>query len=221
MCGEDKAAEPREAAMIGSIRLMSVSAAAALVALCVAGHSFAQDKPMRVRGEIVSLDGPMMTVKGLDGSDLKIKLADNVGVSGIVPFKIEQIKPNDYIGVSSIPQPDGTERAIHVHVFPEALRGVAEGHFPWDNQPKSMMTNATVQETVSGVDGQTIMVKYKDGAKKIVVPKEAPIVTYVPGSVGDLKPGAKIFIVAAVRQPDGSFTAARVNVGKDGLTPPM
>ncbi len=193
----------------------------ALLAGLIAGSALAQDKPVRVRGEIVALDGPVMTVKPQAGGDLKIRLADNVGVSGIVPFKIEQIKPNDYIGVSSIPQPDGTERAIHVHVFPEALRGTAEGYFPWDNQPKSMMTNATVQETVSSVDGQTIMVKYKNGEKKIVVPKDAPVVTYVPGSVADLKPGAKIFIVAAVPQPDGTFTAARVNVGKDGLTPPM
>jgi hypothetical protein len=192
-----------------------------LVALGIAGSAFAQEKPLRVRGEIVSLDGSMMTVKPSAGGDIKIKLADNVGVSGIVPFRIEDIKPNNYIGVSSIPQPDGTQRAIHVHVFPEALRGVAEGHFPWDNQPQSMMTNATVQETVAGVDGQTIMVKYKDGEKKIVVPKNAPIVTYVPGTVADLKPGAKIIIMAAVPQPDGSFTAARVNVGKDGLTPPM
>ncbi len=195
--------------------------AAIVLALSIAGSAFAQDKPTRVRGEIVSLDGSTMTVKSIDGSDMKIKLPENVGVSGVVPFRVEDIKPNSYIGVSSIPQPDGTERAIHVHVFPEALRGVAEGHFPWDNQPKSMMTNATVQETVAGVDGQTIMVKYKDGEKKIVVPKDAPVVTYVPGSMADLKPGAKIFIVAAVRQPDGSFTAARVNVGKDGLTPPM
>lgn len=205
--------------MLGSSRLLS--AAATCIAVSISGAAFAQEKPVRVRGEIVSLDGSMMTVKPRGGSEIKIKLADNVGVSGVVPFKIEDIKPNSYIGVSSIPQPDGTQRAIHVHVFPEALRGVAEGHFPWDNQPQSMMTNATVQETVAGVDGQTIMVKYKDGEKKIVVPKDAPVVTYVPGSVADLKPGAKIFIVAAVPQPDGSFTAARVNVGKDGLTPPM
>lgn len=205
--------------MSACIRLSSV--AAAFVAATVTGAAFAQDKPVRVRGEIVSLDGSMMTVKSRDGGDVKIKLADNAGVSGVVPFRIEDVKPNSYIGVSSIPQPDGTQRAIHVHVFPEALRGVAEGHFPWDNQPQSMMTNATVAETVAGVDGQTISVKYKDGEKKIVVPKDAPIVTYVPGSMADLKPGAKIFIVAAVRQPDGTFTAARVNVGKDGLTPPM
>lgn len=201
------------------IRLSSI--AAALLAMSVAGSALAQDKPVRVRGEIVALDGSMMTVKSRDGTEMKIKLADNVGVSGIVPFKLEDIKPNNYIGVSSMPQPDGTQRAIHVHVFPEALRGVAEGHFPWDNQPKSMMTNATVAETVKSVDGQTITVKYKDGEKKIIVPPSAPIVTYVPGSIADLKPGAKIFIVAAVRQPDGTFSAARVNVGKDGLTPPM
>ncbi len=205
--------------MSGSFRLLSV--AAVCIAVSISGAALAQEKPVRVRGEIVSLDGPMMTVRMRGGSDIKIKLADNVGVSGVVPFKVEDIKPNSYIGVSSLPQPDGTQRAIHVHVFPEALRGVAEGHFPWDNQPQSMMTNATVQETVSGVDGQTIMVKYKDGEKKIVVPKDAPVVTYVPGSVADLKPGSKIFIVAAVPQSDGTFTAARVNVGKDGLTPPM
>ena len=195
--------------------------AAAIVAIGFAGAAFAQDKPVRVRGEIVSLDGSTMTVKARDGATMKIKLADNVGVSGIVPFKLEDIKPNSYIGVSSMPQADGTQRAIHVHVFPEALRGVAEGHFPWDNQPKSMMTNATVANTVKSVDGETITVKYKDGEQKIVVPPNAPIVTYVPGSMADLKPGAKIFIVAAVPQPDGSYTAARVNVGKDGLTPPM
>jgi len=205
--------------MIGSIRLSSI--AAACVAVSIAGSAFAQDKPVRVRGEIVSLDGPMMTVKSIDGSDMKIRLADNVRISGVVPIKIEDIKPNNYIGVSSMPQPDGSQRAIHVHIFPEALRGLAEGHFPWDNRPQSMMTNATVQETVAGVDGQTITVKYKDGEKKIIVPKDAPLVTYVPGSMADLKPGAKIFIIAAVRQPDGTFTAGSVSFGKDGLTPPM
>jgi hypothetical protein len=205
--------------MFVCIRLSSI--AAAFFAVSIAGSAFAQDKPVRVRGEIVALDGSMMTVKSRDGTEMKIKLADNVGIAGIIPVKIEDIKPNSYIGVSSMPQPDGTQRAMHVHIFPEALRGTAEGHFPWDNQPRSMMTNATVANMVKSVDGETITVKYKDGEQKIVVPPNAPIVTYVPGSMADLKPGAKIFIVAAVRQPDGTFTAARVNVGKDGLTPPM
>ena len=205
--------------MIACIRLSSI--AAAFIAVSVAGGAFAQEKPTRVRGEIVALDGSMMTVKSRDGSEMKIKLPDNVSIAGIIPVVIADIKPNSYIGVSSMPQPDGTQRAMHVHIFPEALRGTAEGHFPWDNQPQSMMTNATVADMVKSVDGETITVKYKDGEKKIIVPPGAPIVTYVPGSMADLKPGAKIFIVAAVRQPDGTFTAARVNVGKDGLTPPM
>jgi len=189
--------------------------------MLIAGSGLAQDKPVRVRGEIVAVDGPVMLVKSRDGAELKIRMPDNVSVAGIVPINIADIKPNSYIGVSAMPQPDGSQRALHVHIFPEAMRGVAEGHFPWDVQPQSTMTNATVMDTVAGVDGQTVTVKYKDGEKKIIVPKDAPIVTYVPGSTADLKPGAKIFIIAAVPQPDGTYTAARVNVGKDGLTPPM
>jgi hypothetical protein len=199
--------------------LSYVAAAFAGAALCIVGAAIAQDKPVRVRGEIVALDGSMMTVKSRDGTEMKIKLADNVGVSGIVPFKLEDIKPNNYIGVSSMPQPDGTQRAIHVHVFPEALRGVAEGHFPWDNQPKSMMTNATVAETVKGVDGQTITVKYKDGEKKIVVPPNVPITRYEIGSAADLKAGAAFTVLAATKKADGSYEAARINVGRDGAQP--
>lgn len=134
---------------------------------------------------------------------------------------MSDIKPGSYIGVSAMPQPDGSQRALHVHIFPEPMRGVAEGHFPWDVRPSSTMTNATVEQTVTGVDGQTITVKYKDGEKKVIVPPEAPIVTYLPGDKAELKPGAKIFIVAAQKQPDGTLSAARVSVGRDGLTPPM
>jgi hypothetical protein len=195
-------------------------AVAAIAGLLLVGDALAQDKPIRVRGEIIAVDGPMMTVKSRDGKELKMRLADNVSVAAIVPIKIEDIKPNSYIGVSAMPQPDGSQRAMHVHIFPEALRGVAEGFGPWDAQPGSTMTNATVAETVAGVDGQTINVKYKDGEKKIIVPPSTPIVTYVPGERAELKPGAKIFIIAAVPQPDGTYNVARVNVGR-GIAPPM
>ena len=151
-----------------SIRI-GLSAAALLSALCITTLAQAQDKPIRVRGEVISVDGPTMTVKARDGKELKMNLADNVSVAAIIPIKIEDIKANSYIGVSAMPQPDGSQRAMHVHIFPEALRGVAEGFGPWDAQPGSTMTNATVSETVAGVDGQTINVKYKDGEKKIIV----------------------------------------------------
>lgn len=180
-----------------------------------------QPQNVRVRGEITGVDGQMLSVKSRDGAELKIRLADNVSVSGIVKTQLSEIKPGSYIGVSAMPQSDGSQRALHVHIFPEPMRGVAEGHFPWDVRPSSTMTNATVAQTVAGVDGQTITVKYKDGEKKVVVPPEAPIVTYLPGDKTELKPGAKIFIVAAQKQPDGTLSAARVSVGRDGLTPPM
>jgi hypothetical protein len=193
----------------------------ALAAVVLASGGVLAQQNVRVRGEITAVDGQTLVVKSRDGAELKIRLADNVNVSGIVKTQLTDIKPGSYIGVSAMPQPDGSQRALHVHIFPEPMRGVAEGHFPWDVRPNSTMTNATVAETVAGVDGQTITVKYKDGEKKVVVPPEAPIVTYVPGDRADLKPGAKIFIVAAQKQPDGTLSAARVSVGRDGLTPPM
>jgi hypothetical protein len=180
-----------------------------------------QPQNVRVRGEIIGVDGSMLTVKARDGAELRIGLADNVGVSGIVRTQLSEIKPGSYIGVSAMPQPDGSQRALHVHIFPEPMRGTAEGHFPWDVRPGSTMTNATVAETVAAVDGQTITVKYKNGEKKVIVPPETPIVTYLPGDKAELKPGARIFIVAAQKQPDGTLSAARISVGRDGLTPPM
>ena len=164
-------------------------AVAAFAGLFLAGEALAQDKPIRVRGEVIAVDGPMMTVKSRDGKELKMRLADNVSVAAIVPIKIEDIKPNSYIGVSAMPQPDGSQRAMHVHIFPEALRGVAEGFGPWDVQPGSTMTNATVAETVAGVDGQTIMVKYKDGEKKIIVPKDARACDLCAGRQGRAEAG--------------------------------
>jgi hypothetical protein len=118
-------------------------------------------------------------------------------------------------------KPDGSQRALEVLIFPEAMRGTGEGHYPWDLRPQSTMTNANVEQTVTGVDGQTLTVKYKGGEKKIIVPPDVPIVTFVPGDKADLKPGTKIFIGAAKKLPDGTLQAARVNYGKDGLTPPM
>jgi hypothetical protein len=191
---------------------------AASAAFCTA---WAQQPPVRVRGEIVKVDGNTVVVKGRDGAELTVKLADNARVSGIVKASVSDIKPGSYIGTSALPQPDGSQRALHVHIFPEALRGIAEGHTPYDVQPGSTMTNATVAEVAGMADAQTFLLKYKDGEKKIVVPSGTPIVTYAPGKMDELKPGAKIIIMAAQKQPDGTLTAGSINVGRDGMTPPM
>jgi hypothetical protein len=194
--------------------------ATAMGLILVATTAFAQER-VRVRGTIEKVDGNVLMVKTREGQDVKVKLADNARVLGVEKTSIDDIKQGSYIGVSAMPQTDGSQKALHVHIFLDAMRGVAEGFGPWDVRPSSTMTNATVDTMVTGTDGRTIMVKYKDGEKKIIVPPDAPIVKYVPGNKDELKPGAKIFIVAAIKQPDGTLEAPNVSVGLGGLTPPM
>jgi Domain of unknown function (DUF5666) len=184
--------------------------------------AWAQQPPtVRIRGTIESVDGPTLMVKSREGADMKVRVTDNVVVVGIAKSALSEIKPGSYIGVSAMPEPDGTQKALAVHIFPEAQRGAAEGFRPWDLRPNSTMTNATVAETVAGTDGQNIRVKYKDGEKKVVVPPETPIVAFVSGDKTELKPGAKIIIFGATKKDDGTLEAGRVGVGLDGITPPM
>lgn len=176
---------------------------------------------VRVRGTIEKIEGEVLTVKTREGPSLAIKLAENYGVGGLVPAKFEDIKQNTYVGIAGLPLPDGKIRALEVLIFPEAMRGTSEGHFPWDLVPESTMTNAAVTESVTSTEGNTLFLKYKDGEKTIVVPENTPIVRAVPADKSELKAGAKIFIAAAIRGTDGSLTAQRVTVGLNGLTPPM
>src|SRR6478735_6883159 len=180
--------------------------------------ALAQDT-VRVRGTIERIDGSTYVVKARDGAELKVALADNPQIAGVVKASLSDIKQGSFVGVTAMPKADGSQSALEVHIFPEAMRGTGEGHYPWDLQPQSTMTNANVEQTVSAVDGQTLTLKYKDGEKKIIVPPDAPVVAFAPGNKGDLKPGVKIFIVAAKKQADGSLQAPRINYGKDGLTP--
>jgi hypothetical protein len=191
--------------------------------LLATSASFAQQPaPVRVRGTVEAVDGPLLTVKSRDGqTTYKVKLTDNAAVRGIVKAPLSDIKDNSFIGVTGMPQSDGSQKAVEIHIFPEPMRGTGEGHRPWDLLPNSTMTNATVAQSVKGVDGNEITLKYKEGEKKIVVVPETVIVTYVPGDKSELKPGAKIFIGAANKKEDGTLEASAVSVGRDGLTPPM
>jgi hypothetical protein len=180
-----------------------------------------QPPPVRIRGTIESVDGPMLMIKSREGTDMKVRMTDNVAVFGVAKTELSEIRPGSYIGVSAMPEPDGTQKALAVHIFPESQRGAAEGFRPWDLRAGSTMTNATVAETVSGTDGQNILVKYKDGEKKVVVPPGTPVVTFVAGDKSEVKPGAKIIIFGAVKKDDGVLEANRVNIGRDGITPPM
>jgi hypothetical protein len=176
---------------------------------------------VRIRGAIEAVDGPVLTVKSREGAEMKVRVTDNAVVIGIAKSSLADIKPNSYIGVSGMPQDDGSQKALAIHIFPEAQRGTGEGFRAWDLRPNSTMTNATVAETVAGTDGQNITVKYKDGEKKVVVGADTPIVSFVTGDKAELKPGAKIIIFGATKKDDGTLETNRVGVGIDGITPPM
>jgi hypothetical protein len=199
--------------------LRTLGCAAVLVALAVSSSSAQQPPTVRVRGTIEVVDGSTLTIKTREGSEVKAKLGDKAMVVAVVKASYADIKQGAFIGVTGMPQPDGSQTCREIHIFPEAMRGTGEGHRPWDLEPKSTMTNATVDQ-VTSVGEHEITLKYKDGEKKIVVGPECPIVTYAPGDRAELKPGAKIFINAAVRQEDGSLSVPRINVGRDAA-PPM
>jgi hypothetical protein len=199
--------------------LLRCFATLALIAVCLPAIA-QQTAPSRVRGTIEGVDGEVMAVKSRSGEDFKLHMTGDMRVVGIAKISLSDIKVGSFIGTTTVPGPDGIQSAIEVHVFPEDMRGTGEGSRPFDLRPNSTMTNATVAESVAGNDGHTLLIKYKDGEKKVVVPPDCPVVTYVPADKSELKAGAKI-IAFMKKLPDGSFDATRVSVGRDGLTPPM
>jgi hypothetical protein len=203
--------------------IIRLAAAAAGLTIAFASPAWAQDaKPMRVRGTIEKVDGNTLTAKLRDGSAATIKLADNPRITAMTKAQLSDIKEGSFIGVTAMPQADGSQKATGLHIFMDAQRGVvAAAHTPWDREPGGTMTNADVTTKVEGVDGQTLTVKYKDGEKKVIVPPNTPVVRFNPGNKDDLKPGAQFFIVAGTKQADGTITAPAINVGRDGAVPPM
>jgi hypothetical protein len=201
-------------------RMAGASAFAFFFATSMAGAQ--EPQTIRIRGTIENVDGPKLAIKARDGSTIQVKLGDNARITAMVKATVADIKQGSFIGVTAMPQPDGSQKAIGLHIFMDAQRSVVQARFiPWDREPGSTMTNADVESTVTGVDGQTMMVKYPDGEKKIIVPPNTPVVRFVPGNLDDLKPGAQIFIVAGQKMPDGTITAPAINVGRDGVAPPM
>ncbi len=179
----------------------------------------ADDKPVRVAGTVESFDGQILAVKSSKLGEVKINLTADATVFGVAKATLADVKPGSYIGVGAMPQADGSQRAIQVTVLAESQRGLSEGHRPWDAKPNSTMTNGTVDQTVAGVDGQVLTVKYRDGEKKVIVPSDAAIQAYVVSDKSELKPGAHIAIVRAVKKPDGSLEANRINVGRGEVVP--
>ena len=202
--------------MLLSRRLVLLSSPA----LLIASQAIAQTPTVvRLRGTIDSVDGNTLKMTTRSGEVLSMKIADTVGVTYIVPIAVEAIKPGSYIGTAAVSQPDGTLKALEIQVFPESMRGIGEGHRPWDFGAESSMTNGTVGD-LKVANGRTLHLTYKDGEKVVFVPPNAPVITYEPATRAAITPKAHVLIFAN-RAADDSLTAMRVSVGKDGLVPPM
>jgi hypothetical protein len=172
---------------------------------------------VRIRGTITGIDGKVLAVKSRDGKDLKIELADNVAVAVAKSIRFEDIKQGDYVGATTMPGPNGTQVAVEVHYLAPTT---PEGQLAWDLQPGSTMTNANVGSMVTGTANHELTLSYKGGTQKIVVPPSAALVRAVPGTRADLVVGEYVFI-GAQQAPDGTLSAARVQVSKDGVKPPQ
>lgn len=193
-----------------------LTAAAFATAFALTTASAQQPQAVPVIGQIQGIDANVLVVKTRAGEQ-KVTLANNVVVWGLEKASVSDVSKGAFIGVGATPQADGSQKAIRVIIFAEPMRGTGEGHRPW-NRPNSTMTNATVDTTVSGVDGQNIMVKYKDGEKKIIIGSDAVIRKYVAGDKSEIKAGAHVGF-NATRQADGSLQTARVNVGRGDVVP--
>jgi len=179
-----------------------------------------QAQTVRIRGTIENVDGQVLLVKAREGASLAVKMADNVRLTATVKAALADLKPGVYIGVTAMPQADGSQKAIAIHIFRDSQRGTGEGHRPWDLEPGSTMTNAAIDASVASADGQILTVKYKDGEKKVIITPQTIIVRYVDGEKSELKAGVRVFLNNAKKNPDGTIEAPTVTYGRD-VAPPM
>ncbi len=179
-----------------------------------------QPQIVRLRGAIESVNGKTLTMKGRDGTPMSMQLPDGVAVRGLEKKTVADVKQGGFVGITAMPLPDGTQKAVEIHIFPESMRGTGEGHRPWDLMPNSTMTNGNIDSAVASVDGKELVLKYKDGEKKFIMPANIEVVMFVPGSTADLKPGEKVFVVAK-KLPDGTLEPQFITVGHNGVNPPM
>jgi hypothetical protein len=203
-----------------AVSLLAVAVVGVVALPALAQNPPPANPPVRLRGTIDKLDGHTLTVKSRDGQSVTVNLADNVAVVYLVKKTMADIKTGDYLASTGIKGTDGKIHAVEVRIFPEAQRGTAEGQFPWDLQPDSIMTNATAGQITQTPAGNVVKVSYKGTESEYIIDPTTPIFTYEQGDMSLLVPGKAVFIVAP-KKDDGTLTAARVTVEKDGIKPPM
>jgi hypothetical protein len=198
---------------------MRVVAAAALAAVFAVSTAWAQQQTQRIAGTLDKVDGKTLYIKSANGP-VTLTLTDNAVVVARVKATAADIKAGDYVASGGVPQPDGTQKAVELRIFPDSMRGNGEGHRPgWPGAPNGTMTNGAVGQTVTSVDGPVLTVKFKDGEKKLLVGPSVPVQRLEIADRSELKSGAAVAAPAATKQPDGTFTAARIDFGRGDVVP--
>lgn len=196
-------------------------AAVACLAAFLTTSAFAQTAaPVRLRGKIDAIDAHGATMTTREGNVIKLSIDKDTQYSYVKALKMSDIKAGSFIGTAGKPGKDGSIEALEVVVFPEERRGSNEGHYAWDLLPESSMTNATVAAIAESSSGQDLNLTYKNGSKKVIVPRGVPIVSIVPGVMADAKVGLPAFVVGVPKE-NGEYSVTRMVVGKDGVAPPM
>jgi hypothetical protein len=196
--------------------MMRCALAAATIAYLVSGSAVLAQQAPRIRGEIEKADGATLSLKTRDGNTMAVKVAEDARVSALVKASLADIKADSFIGVAGMPQSDGSIEAFSIHIFLPAQRGVVpDRHGPWDARPGSTMTNAYVESMVQEKDANTLMVKYKDGEKKILVTPQTVISAVAPGDKSELKAGTPIIIMASEKATDGTVLAKTLYIGRN------
>lgn len=204
----------------GALAQSTPPAAASTAPAAAPAPSPAPMQLARIRGTIAKVTEHELTVHARDGSTVNITLMDPLTVATLKRVPLSAIKDDTYVGIASRTGPNGTAVALEVLVFPSAMRGVGAGHYGWDLEPGSMMTNAPVTGIAKVGTGRNLTLTYKDGTFTVHVPPRTPVVTFAPATRADLKPGRKVFVVAH-KDANGNWAAPRVTVGTHGVNPPM
>ena len=172
---------------------------------------------VRLRGTITAVQGNTLSGRSREGENLALQMPDNVAVAVARAVRFEDIKQGDYVGATTRRQPDGSMAAIEVHYLPPT---VPAGQTPWDLEPGSTMTNASVAASVAATGKRELTLQFKGSSQKIIVPETAALVRAVPGTRADLKPGEYVFAIVR-KGADGKLTAPRIQVSKAGVKPPQ
>jgi hypothetical protein len=206
-------------------RILTAAALAAALTVSAASAQQQRQQAQRLNGTIERVDGNIVYAKGNDGSAITLKLADDATVTAVLKATLADIKPGAYIGSGAMPQPDGSQKAVEVHIFARPQEDNGHHYSGWYGAPNGTMTNGFVEPTgavgaaLTGAGDPSSLVKYHDGEKRIIVPANAHIVRYTAGTRDDLKAGAPFRAQAAVKQTDGSYAASNISVGRDGGRP--